>query len=235
MTRYGAELWHEGVSRRDGAPGPGSGRYPLGSGKRPFQHGPPGGRGRGILKRKKKAPEVDAKKDEKLSEEEKKQIIETGDVKVAFTNRRQLSNAEIDAVLMRNAQFTRLKDIAQKDVKTGRQRVESLSNFLDTATKAAERGIGAYNVSAKILNAFGDMKLPIIGAENKPGAEAAARKAKAMVRIQELLKDGSVTGVLGSQKDFSNEELKYAADRKDMLARLQKQADKDEEKKKNNA
>lgn len=39
MTRYGAELWHEGVSRRDGAPGPGSGRYPLGSGKRPFQHG----------------------------------------------------------------------------------------------------------------------------------------------------------------------------------------------------
>ena len=32
-------LIHEGVSARDGAPGRGSGRYPLGSGKRPFQNG----------------------------------------------------------------------------------------------------------------------------------------------------------------------------------------------------
>lgn len=32
-------LMHVGVSKLDGAPGPGSGRYPLGSGKNPFQHG----------------------------------------------------------------------------------------------------------------------------------------------------------------------------------------------------
>lgn len=32
-----SELYHYGVSRRNGAPGPGSGRYPLGSGKEPFQ------------------------------------------------------------------------------------------------------------------------------------------------------------------------------------------------------
>lgn len=29
---------HEGRSKKDGAPGPGSGRYPLGSGKNPYQH-----------------------------------------------------------------------------------------------------------------------------------------------------------------------------------------------------
>ena len=32
------ELMHYGVSKENGAPGPGSGRYPKGSGKRPFQH-----------------------------------------------------------------------------------------------------------------------------------------------------------------------------------------------------
>lgn len=32
-----SELYHYGVSKRNGAPGPGSGRYPLGSGKEPFQ------------------------------------------------------------------------------------------------------------------------------------------------------------------------------------------------------
>ena len=31
-------LMHVGVSKLDGAPGPGSGRYPLGSGKNPYQH-----------------------------------------------------------------------------------------------------------------------------------------------------------------------------------------------------
>lgn len=34
-----SELYHFGVSKRNGAPGPGSGRYPLGSGDRPFQSG----------------------------------------------------------------------------------------------------------------------------------------------------------------------------------------------------
>lgn len=32
-----SELYHYGVSKRNGAPGPGSGRYPLGSGSEPFQ------------------------------------------------------------------------------------------------------------------------------------------------------------------------------------------------------
>lgn len=32
-----SELYHFGVSKKNGAPGPGSGRYPLGSGDRPFQ------------------------------------------------------------------------------------------------------------------------------------------------------------------------------------------------------
>ena len=31
-------LEHVGKSKKDGAPGPGSGRYPLGSGENPFQH-----------------------------------------------------------------------------------------------------------------------------------------------------------------------------------------------------
>jgi len=31
-------LKHYGKSKLDGAPGPGSGRYPLGSGKNPYQH-----------------------------------------------------------------------------------------------------------------------------------------------------------------------------------------------------
>ena len=31
-------LMHYGIGKLDGAPGPGSGRYPLGSGKNPNQH-----------------------------------------------------------------------------------------------------------------------------------------------------------------------------------------------------
>ena len=34
----GGELMHYGKSKLDGAPGPGSGRYPLGSGEDPNQH-----------------------------------------------------------------------------------------------------------------------------------------------------------------------------------------------------
>jgi len=163
-------LMHAGVSKRDGAK-VGSGRYPLGSGKRPYQ----GTGGKPMSRREQRRQAKKAKKNsspEKLSKEEftdeiRQDIIARGDVKAAFANRQYMSNQDIDNVIARYEKESKLKGLAVKDIKTGKDYIDKITDYMNTATRFTSAGIGLYNNTAKIVNAMGDSNLPIIGAEKK--------------------------------------------------------------------
>jgi hypothetical protein len=157
-------LMHSGRSKRDGAK-VGSGRYPLGSGERPFQNGGGPKERKRLFGRKKKEP-VDTEP-KSLSEEEKKRIIDSGDVTAAYKNRQFLTNADIDAVINRRNKETTLASMLPKK-KKGMEYVTKATDVLDKSVKFVNAGINAWNVAVRINNAFNENKLKPIYAIGSP-------------------------------------------------------------------
>lgn len=133
----------------------------------------------GKKKKDKKDPGKDySKMNDDEIREAKREAIRTGDVKEAHKNVYYFSNQEIQAVLDRFDMKKRVKAMAEKDIKTGKQRLEEILAATDLFVRAANNGIKIYNVTAKVMNAInegtgGDSKsaLPIIpeggGGNNK--------------------------------------------------------------------
>ena len=110
----------------------------------------------------------------KLSPEERKnakrEAIKTGNVKEANQNVYYFDNKEIQMVLDRYFKKQDIKKIAEKDIKTGRQKVEDIISAAQLFVKATNTGIQVYNNVAKITNAMNKAtvgnnakQLPIIG------------------------------------------------------------------------
>lgn len=163
-------LMHEGVSKLNGAPGPGSGRYPLGSGKRPYQNAGPGEQRRarkmGLFGRKKKTlpdePKESEKEEEKLTDEEKKRIIDEGDIRAAYKNKRSLTNADIEAVILRYNKEKSLADLMPKK-KKGIDFLVKSTDVLDKSVKFANASINAWNTIARVNNSLNkNFELPAI-------------------------------------------------------------------------
>lgn len=158
-------LMHSGRSKVDGAP-VGSGRYPLGSGERPYQKGSPGG-DRHLSRRERKKGEQPLGK---LTDEDKKRIIDEGDVREAYKHRRELTNNDIDAVILRHNKEKSLAELMPKK-KTGLDYIQKGAKILTVSTAAVTAGINAWNVIARIHNAKGDKLWPYVPniKENKGG------------------------------------------------------------------
>lgn len=157
-------LMHVGRGKLDGAK-VGSGRYPLGSGKRPYQ-GYPEKRlkkearraARNARKLKKNAPQPV----EKLTDEEKQRVIEKGDIKSAFKHVDQFSNKDIDDVITRYRKQRDLGALTREGVKTGRQKFNDFSNLMRDVGTLGENAIKAYNPLARFLNTFAGTEWPIV-------------------------------------------------------------------------
>lgn len=148
-------LVHSGVSKRDGAK-VGSGRYPLGSGKRPFQGDTPAQKEKAKrlgLFRKSKKKKTSAETDKELSEEEKKRIIESGNVREAYQYRKQLTNADIDAVVLRYNKEKTLADLMPKK-KKGMDYIKKSQELLENSAKLINSGINVWNAVARINNTY---------------------------------------------------------------------------------
>ena len=156
-------LMHSGRSKRDGAK-IGSGRYPLGSGERPFQGEDNKSRRLRFLRKKKEESEKkeETTSEKSFTEDDKKRIIDSGDIKEAFKYREHFTNNDIDAVINRFKKENELKVLTTKNVKTGQEKVEKMTSILKTGISFANEGINAYNVVARLVNTFSDKEMPVV-------------------------------------------------------------------------
>lgn len=160
MSEY--YLVHSGRSKRDGAK-IGSGRYPLGSGERPFQGEANSKQRHKLFGRTKKKKSQTEEPKKPLTDEEKQKIIETGDVRKAYNNREYLTNADIDAVVTRYNKEKSLKDLIPVKQK-GYDFLVKNEKYLSATSKWINSGINVWNSAARVNNAFNSNTIPVIPA-----------------------------------------------------------------------
>ena len=158
MSEY--YLMHSGRSKRDGAK-IGSGRYPLGSGERPFQGEANAKQRHKLFGRHKKNRNQPEEPKKPLTDEEKQKIIESGDVRKAYNNREYLTNADIDAVVTRYNKEKSLRDLIPQK-KKGIEYLDKYSGVLKSSANLITQAASAWNAVARINNTFnpdGQMKV----------------------------------------------------------------------------
>ena len=166
----------------------------------------------------------------KLSPEErakdKTRVKEEGDIEsVAYKkNRSYFSDQEINDVINRYQLNTRINQLSADSakMKAGKSKTQELAENMqkisDVGNKlsnALNAGTNVYNNVAKIMNAFGDSDLPIIG-QQKQRKEFKATK-KELDKMIENLED--------NMGKMSNQDLQDALKRKTMFDNLTKDRD----------
>lgn len=148
--------------------GPGSGRYPLGSGKRPYQkfEGKRGTKGRFnsiseyIRKRKEKKIEEEKTKEKQKLEEEKRQhdadkerVLKEGTAREVLKYQGELTNQELQNAFTRLNLEAQLRNLSQKEIETAMDKVDKMMKTIKTGTEWAKIGTDTYNTFANIYNA----------------------------------------------------------------------------------
>lgn len=152
--------------------GPGSGRYPLGSGDRPYQKfegtgKKPSGISGYIQSRKaKKAEEKEqrARNEElrrRMEEEQKKRqhdadkerVLREGSATEVMKYQGELTNQELQNAFTRLNLETQLRGLSQKEMKSAMDKVDNIMKTIKTGTEWAKIGTDTYNTIAAIYNA----------------------------------------------------------------------------------
>ena len=168
----------------------------------------------------------------KLSEEErakdKQRVKEEGDIEsVSYKkNRSYFSDQEINEVINRYQLNSRINQLAADSakMKAGKSKTEELTEKLQKATEVGfklangiQAGSNVYNNVAKIMNAFGDKDLPIIGQQKQKEKKEFKATKKELDKMIENLETG-----MGK---MTNQELQDALKRKTMYDSLVKDRD----------
>lgn len=140
------ELIHFGIPRR-------SGRYPWGSGARPFQSG-----GGPISKRQsKKSEKTRAKQEAKMTPEEreaeKQRVLKTGSASEILRYKGELSNQEMQQAVTRLNLEAQLSNLSAKEIESGMQKIDKVMKGVKTGTEWVKIGTDTYNTFAKLYNA----------------------------------------------------------------------------------
>lgn len=157
--------------------GPGSGRYPLGSGERPYQKfegSRKSSRGiSGYIKsRKEKRAEANRLKVEKEAAQkkielerqkqkhdaDKERVLREGTASEVLKYKGELSNKELQDVYTRLSLESNLHNLSQKEIKTSMDKIDNIMKNIKTGTEWAKIGTEAYNTFAAIYNATSDGK-----------------------------------------------------------------------------
>lgn len=156
---YRNELYHYGIPRR-------SGRYPYGSGDRPFQGEPGDKRPKGFIQRHKakkvskafeKMKEDEAKK-QKIQEEYKKNretILEKGTASDVLKLHKisPVSNAELEKAIDRLRLEKSIKEYEQKEKDAGFNKIDDLMKKMEKINNWSNTGIKLWDNFASIYNA----------------------------------------------------------------------------------
>ncbi len=146
--------------------GPGSGRYPLGSGDRPYQKFE-GSRNRfyGIsehirsIKNKSKQHKQNEEMVKKRLEEKKKhdadkeRVLREGSATEVLKYKGELTNQELQNAFTRLNLESQLKNLSQREIKTSIDKIDALMKNMKTGTEWVKIGTDAYNTIAAIYNA----------------------------------------------------------------------------------
>lgn len=157
--------------------GPGSGRYPLGSGERPYQslEGSGGGLFRkrggflGRLRERKEMRErneelrraMETARKEREFEMDKDRVLREGSALEVMRYKGKISNNELQAAVTRLNLESQLEGYAAKETKTALEKFDTIMKTVKTGTEWAKIGTDTYNTFAAIYNATPD-------GQNKP-------------------------------------------------------------------
>lgn len=164
--------------------GPGSGRYPLGSGERPYQNVEgPGGRNQrkrgGILGyiRERKARKAEEKEQRERNDElrrameaerkkreleiDKERVLREGSAVEVMKYKGKISNTELQTAVTRLNLESQLEGYAAKETKSALEKFDTIMRTVKTTTEWAKIGTETYNTFAAIYNATPD-------GQNKP-------------------------------------------------------------------
>lgn len=158
--------------------GPGSGRYPLGSGERPYQkfEGKLGGRSLGIFGyiRSRKAKKLEEKQQRERNEElrrrveemkkkqehelDKARVLREGSATEVLRYQGELTNQELQQAFNRINLESQLRGISERETKTAMDKIDSVMKTVKTGTEWIKIGTDTYNAIAAIYNATPDGK-----------------------------------------------------------------------------
>lgn len=154
--------------------GPGSGRYPLGSGERPYQkfegsrRKSSGGISGYIKSRKAKKAEEQAQKQrneelkKRLEEEQRKRrqhdadkdrVLREGTATEVMKYQGELTNQELQNAFTRLNLESQLRNLSQKEMQSAMDKIDSIMKTVKTGTEWAKIGTDTYNTIAAIYNA----------------------------------------------------------------------------------
>lgn len=151
--------------------GPGSGRYPLGSGSRPYQKFEGSRRKSGgivgyIKSRKTKKAEdrlqkakVEAEKkkiskeeEEKRLERDKERVLRSGTASEVMRYQGKLTNRELSDAAERLRLENQLKSFSEKEVKTALDKLKTIQSYSNVGSALAKDGISLWNSFVSIYN-----------------------------------------------------------------------------------
>lgn len=152
--------------------GPGSGRYPLGSGERPYQKFEGSRRKSGGISgyiRSRKAKKTEEKQQRqrnedlrrKMEEEQKKRqhdsdkerVLREGTATEVMKYQGELTNQELQNAFTRLNLESQLRNLSQKEMRSAMDKVDDIMKTVRTGTEWAKIGTDTYNTFAAIYNA----------------------------------------------------------------------------------
>lgn len=156
---YDMYIAHTGQPKR-------SGRYPYGSGERPFQR-----ENRGLFRQRRAARKADAARlkaaRKKIAEREKarkeaealqkhinekQKIITSGKASEIMAYKGELTNAEYKQIFDRLDYEKKLSQYSAAETKSAMQKMDELMSTAKTVNQWAETGINMYNTMARVYN-----------------------------------------------------------------------------------
>lgn len=148
------ELEHSGVKGR-------SGRYPWGSGDRPYQR-LEGSRKSPIGRMKAKKAERQAEKDEENKrkkeeyerklDEDKERVLKSGTATELTKYKGRLTNQELQQAYSRLNLERNIKEMSQKEIVTNKDKINNIMRDIKMGTEWTKTGIEAYNTFARLYN-----------------------------------------------------------------------------------
>lgn len=165
--------------------GPGSGRYPLGSGERPYQKFETSRRESGGIKgyiKSRKAKKVEAQKQREAEERKQKelefeaekrrmaankeQVLRSGTASEVMKYQGQLTNKELNEAAERIRLEKQLSGYSSQEVKSALDKLKKVQAYTNVGSALAKDGIELWNSFASVYNATSSGKkdpLTLIG------------------------------------------------------------------------
>lgn len=169
--------------------GPGSGRYPLGSGDRPYQKFESGrkkssGISEYIKSRKSKKAEeqqqkarneelrkrMEAEQKKRQHDADKDRVLREGSAIEVLKYQGEMTNQELRNAVDRLNLESQLRNLSEKEMKSAMDKVDNIMKTVKTGTEWAKIGTDTYNTFAQIYNATPEGRtkpLILVGGKNK--------------------------------------------------------------------